>query len=348
MADDNDRHSEFLGSTPLPALTEGQRAQIEAANTLLQTDKTLHLVEKAVAGNFRLRPSIVQELNRIALQQVEKDAGRWRDGPIKIGKSKHQPPPAIEVPALIDDMCEYVNDNWNKSGLHLAAYVMWRLNWIHPFVDGNGRTTRAVSYIVLCGRLGFYFPGVTAIPELIARNKDPYYEALEKADSVLKKDGTLDVSEMESLLKNLLATQFLAAIEQGEPPGQKRLQGGVRANTSTLDEKSMTTPTGRVDSESDSLTRKAALLFGAVTLLFLMSLIIIEIFQQPVPQSARWLVVLFFAFSGGLSAAFWGGGASVRGTVQVPVLGEKNVRFNAYGGVAVVIILLILGKLLFL
>ncbi|HET9282483.1 MAG TPA: Fic family protein [Candidatus Angelobacter sp.] len=52
-----------------------------------------------------------------------------------------------------------------KSAIHLAAYVIWRLNWIHPFADGNGRTSRALSYLVLCTRLGERLPGTVTIPD---------------------------------------------------------------------------------------------------------------------------------------------------------------------------------------
>jgi Fic family protein len=48
----------------------------------------------------------------------------------------------------VQSLCEYINDNW-QSTVHLAAYVLWKMNWIHPFADGNGRTARAVSYVVL-------------------------------------------------------------------------------------------------------------------------------------------------------------------------------------------------------
>lgn len=103
-------------------------------------------------------------------------------------------------------MCDYVNDNWaEKAPLHLSAYIMWRLNWIHPFDDGNGRTSRAVSYLLLCVRLGYRLPGVQTIPELIASAKVPYYDALEKAD-----DGSLE--PLEQLLSAHLATQLLAVV----------------------------------------------------------------------------------------------------------------------------------------
>jgi Fic family protein len=83
-----------------------------------------------------------------------------------------------------------------------------RLNWIHPFRDGNGRTSRAVSYLVLCARLGMRLPGTKTIPERIAGNKQPYYDALDSADAAWKA-GRLDVSAMELLLSDNLAAQLV-------------------------------------------------------------------------------------------------------------------------------------------
>ena len=152
------------------------------------------------------------------MQRLEDDAGRWRDVGMAIGSSRHVPPPPIEVPRYIDELCDYVNERWrDRSALHLAAYVMWRLNWIHPFVDGNGRTTRALSYYVLCSKLGFHIPGVTTVPELVAENKAPYYKALEAADRA-SETGDIDVSQMERLLGDLLAKQMVEALERASSP----------------------------------------------------------------------------------------------------------------------------------
>jgi hypothetical protein len=65
-------------------------------------------------------------------------------------------------------LCEYINENWKKSAVHLAAYVLWKMNWIHPFADGNGRTARAVSYVVLSIKLDSLLPGTQR-----SRNKSP-------------------------------------------------------------------------------------------------------------------------------------------------------------------------------
>ena len=85
---------------------------------------------------------------------------------------------------------------------------MWRLNWIHPFEDGNGRTSRAASYFVLCVGLGYLVPGPRSIPERIAVRKKPYYDALEAADAAWERE-VLDVSAMEELLSTLLAQQLM-------------------------------------------------------------------------------------------------------------------------------------------
>ncbi len=86
------------------------------------------------------------------------------------------------------------------------------MNWIHPFVDGNGRTSRAVSYLVLCARLGYVLPGTITIPEQISKNKTPYYEDLEAADTA-NASGKLDLTVMEQLLESLLANQLVSVLD---------------------------------------------------------------------------------------------------------------------------------------
>jgi Fic family protein len=93
---------------------------------------------------------------------------------------------------------------------------MWRLNWIHPFADGNGRTARAVSYLVLCMKMGSRIPGTRTIPDLISQNKKPYYDALETADEIWAAEKRVDLTALEELLENLLAAQLVSAVEQAK------------------------------------------------------------------------------------------------------------------------------------
>ena len=142
-----------------------------------------------------------------------------------IGHSGHAPPPAQDVPGLVEEMCDYVNAKWTKDGWHLASYLMWRLNWIHPYEDGNGRTSRAISYLILCIKLGLRLPGHKTIPEFIAENKGPYYAAIDEADSAAK-EGRIDVTAMEQILKEALTKQladFADAVTGGHLTGDSRL-----------------------------------------------------------------------------------------------------------------------------
>jgi Fic family protein len=114
---------------------------------------------------------------------LESYAGNWRPAGVAIKKSKHVPPGAHLVPEYVEFLCDYVNDNWSATPLHLSAYIMWRLNWIHPFADGNGRTSRILSYVIL--RAGYVVPGAPTIPDLIKDHRSQYFAALDAADDAL-------------------------------------------------------------------------------------------------------------------------------------------------------------------
>ena len=205
---DDDRHSQ--AAEPELIADPDEKARVEAANGLKQFDQVINLVREWTEPEraFKLRVSMLLGLQRTALLGLTNYAGNFRPGAVKIGKSKHVPPGAHMVPELVEDMCDYVNSNFaQKTPVHLAAYVMWRLNWIHPFADGNGRTSRAASYFVLCVKSGHVLPGSNTIPEQIAQNKKPYYDALEAADEHWR-NGRLDLLRLEDLLSSALAKQL--------------------------------------------------------------------------------------------------------------------------------------------
>jgi Fic family protein len=208
MNDQPERHSQAL--EPELVSDPDEIARIEARNGVRQMDAVTEMIDYFIQPEhkFKLRPSQLLHLHRIALDGLSSYAGNWRPAGIEIQGSKHQPVGAHLVPEEIEHMCDYVNDNWDKSApLHLAAYALWKLNWIHPFTDGNGRTARAFSYLVLCLRLGYRVPGRKTIPEQIARDKTPYYKALEAADKEWEAKK-LDLSALEKLLADLLAYQL--------------------------------------------------------------------------------------------------------------------------------------------
>ena len=182
----------------------------EAFNGLRQFDLVIDIVDYYQHEDrpFRFRPSHLLSLHRAALDGISSYAGNYRPAGIEIGGSRHEPPGAHQVPELVEDMCEYINSKWSEvHAVPLAAYVLWRLNWIHPFTDGNGRTSRAASYLIMCCRLGYVLPGKRTIPDQISEDKAPYYKALEAADESLR-SGSLCLTKVEEMLSMMLGRQL--------------------------------------------------------------------------------------------------------------------------------------------
>lgn len=119
--DDRVRHSKADDAQVVSDSLE--LAKQEAANAVRQTERVRQLVLDVIDGRqFKLRPSTLLDLNRCAIDGLTAYAGVWRPAGIAIGESKHTPPGGHLVPELIEEMCDYVNDNWDKtSAVHLSA-----------------------------------------------------------------------------------------------------------------------------------------------------------------------------------------------------------------------------------
>lgn len=180
---------------------------LEVANGNRQYDFLRSIVHAAGAtARPFLSESIIKALNFQAIICLQTNAGEYRPCPVIVGN--HQPPEHYRVDALMEDFVNNVNRAWETSDpVVLATFVLWRLNYIHPFINGNGRTARAASYFVLCVKLGGWLPGHTILPELIRRERDAYVIALQKADESFH-NGQIDLSELHALLSRLLSEQI--------------------------------------------------------------------------------------------------------------------------------------------
>jgi hypothetical protein len=100
----DDRHSKAL--EPELISDPDQKAHQEAKNGLRQFDKAIEFIESSLDPErpFKLRPSAIMGLNRIALDGLSSFAGNYRPADIEIGASKHIPPKAYLVPELVEEM----------------------------------------------------------------------------------------------------------------------------------------------------------------------------------------------------------------------------------------------------
>ena len=120
---------------------------------------------------------LIRNLHQIIIQETDKEwAGRYRNANVVIGGAKHTPPDALQVPQKMRDLITWLNAQKNKTNIvELAALLHHKLVYIHPFFDGNGRTSRLTMNLLL---MQAGYPLVI----ILKNDRKKYYDALSKAD----------------------------------------------------------------------------------------------------------------------------------------------------------------------
>tara|TARA_R110002073_G_scaffold329479_2_gene511968 strand:- start:11809 stop:12429 length:621 start_codon:yes stop_codon:yes gene_type:complete len=192
-----------------------EKAQLETNNGVEQLDYIADLVT-----NYKIehvRESHLLGLHGIAVSSIYPCGGHYRDAlaQVYIEGSKHKVPEPALVPKYVTDLIEYLNSEeaHEQSAVHRAAYALWRFNWIHPFKGGNGRTARAMSYLILCMDIGAMIPGDVTVPSLIYKRRDGYVAALQVADAGVRETGEPDLSAMGELVTDVITKQMALAID---------------------------------------------------------------------------------------------------------------------------------------
>ena len=134
------------GESP-DSVAEEVLANIDAMNLAME----LADIERNVTVKTILR---IHEL-MLAASDLKEHAGKLRTGQSWIGGSSYNPlgaafvpPPPEEVPALLEDLAAFCNDT-SLPAVAQAAIAHAQFETIHPFVDGNGRTGRAITHVML-------------------------------------------------------------------------------------------------------------------------------------------------------------------------------------------------------
>jgi Fic family protein len=181
--------------------------QVQEANLTRQYGLLRNCIEIGLRkGPAAFDKYLLWALNHVAVANISQFGGRFRKEPIYVGS--HVPPHYDAVDEWMDRFVSTVQENWYIwTPTELAAYGLWRLNWIHPFIEGNGRTARATCYYLLSVRAGTVFPGRKVLPERIRENRDGYEAALIEADRAWDA-GHLDFTAMEAYVAELLDAQL--------------------------------------------------------------------------------------------------------------------------------------------
>lgn len=140
--------------------------------------EAVELILDLVQNKTHLSEYILKQLNGLILRGINKYyAGKYRNVNVMISGSAHKPPEPFMLDKLMEEYFLFYETN--KNSMHpvlLAAEMHERLVTIHPFVDGNGRTSRLIMNLILMQH-GFPITHISGDKE----NRLSYYHSLETA-----------------------------------------------------------------------------------------------------------------------------------------------------------------------
>ncbi len=175
VANPNTRNSYLINSLIEEAITssqlEGAATTRKVAKAMLREkrpprDRSERMIRNNYVAmehinhvaNLELTPNLILELQRILTEDTlenSKAVGSWRQSDdVYVGDERdatviHIPPPHKTIPARMESLCKFANDQNTNEFLHpviRAALLHFLLAYDHPFEDGNGRTARALFY----------------------------------------------------------------------------------------------------------------------------------------------------------------------------------------------------------
>lgn len=133
------------------------------------------------------------------------------------GKTIYTPPPPADVPPLMSDLVAWVNAPGDVHPVLVSGITQFQLVHIHPFVDGNGRTSRLLSMLCLY-RAGYDFKRLFTISEYYDRDRAAFYAAIQGV-----RDCSMDLTGWLEFFVAGLATQLAEVKRRGERAIQRDL-----------------------------------------------------------------------------------------------------------------------------
>ncbi len=167
-------------------LRSGRQPRDKSERMVLNNYRAMRLIKSLVKEP--LSPELVFQIHREVTADTLDDArssGRLRqeDEEIVVGDNQgtvfHRPPHARELSRRLKIMCEFANEQRPDTFIHPVVRAMLLHFWLaydHPFVDGNGRTARALFYWAAL-RHGYWMFEFISISRVLLRSPTDYYRA---------------------------------------------------------------------------------------------------------------------------------------------------------------------------
>ena len=193
-------------------------ARADDVRELLNYRDAFNLVSEYLGSGEPITEDLIREIHQRLVDGVRGGAGepgRYRTVQNYVASSRtreviYTPPPPEVVPPLMRELVEWLG---GETGIHpvlVAGIAQFQLVHIHPFVDGNGRTSRLLSTLCLY-RSGYDFKRLFTLSEFYDRDRSAFYRAIQ---SVREQD--LDLTGWLAFFVEGLSTQMSEVKQRGE------------------------------------------------------------------------------------------------------------------------------------
>ena len=153
---------------------------------LLNYKKAMDFISKYLGKDDPVSEGIVRELHKILVKGVRgenADPGNYRKIQNYVVNSRtrevvYTPPGPLDVPHLMREFTEWVSSAEDVSPILVAGVAQFQFVHIHPFIDGNGRTARLLSTLILY-KTGYDFKRLFTISEYYDKDRLSYYQAIQ-------------------------------------------------------------------------------------------------------------------------------------------------------------------------
>jgi Fic family protein len=126
------------------------------------------------------------------------------------GETVYTPPPAHDVPILMGQLVDWLRRTSDVHPVLVSGIAQFQIVHIHPFLDGNGRTSRLLSMLCLY-RAGYDFKRLFSISEYYDRDRPAFYRALQSV-----REGDMDMTPWLEYFVGGLAAQLAEIRVRGE------------------------------------------------------------------------------------------------------------------------------------
>lgn len=185
-------------------ILEGQEVYARARDIqeVINYRNVMELLDELAVKRGDYELDMLKDIHRLTVDRVvpPEKVGVFRTTEVVIkeegsGKVIFSPPPHVEVPFLLEDFFAWLNSELAKE-MHpiiragIAHYVLVA---IHPFVEGNGRTVRAFSNLILM-REGYNVKNFFSLEEHFDTDPGDYYDAIAEVDRESPNIGARDIT----------------------------------------------------------------------------------------------------------------------------------------------------------